>query len=319
MARPRIWLLVALAGACRPSSPAQPPVAEYTAATPSHEPDDGAAARDVDAPSHVDAPTITPGGVDPAPRTTGDDSTPPTETPPRRDAPPRSDAHDDIGPAASPDRFVRGSWASWIDADGDCQDTRAEVLIASSEVPVTFADKRQCKVATGQWRCPYTDRTITDPHQLDIDHLVPLAHVHAAGGSRWDEARWRSYSNELGDPDHLVAVDLSANRSKGSRTVAQWLPEEPGFRCQYVAAWRRIKHQWRLSESADERTVIDTALEVCGTGDVPTRPGKAPKQVAPRTDDAPSSCCRVCKSGKPCGDACISADKTCRKPPGCAC
>jgi hypothetical protein len=30
-------------------------------------------------------------------------------------------------------------------------------------------------------------------------------------------------------------------------------------------------------------------------------------------------CCKTCKSGKACGDSCISADKICSKPPGCAC
>jgi hypothetical protein len=31
------------------------------------------------------------------------------------------------------------------------------------------------------------------------------------------------------------------------------------------------------------------------------------------------SCCKVCKRGQACGDSCISWDKTCSKPPGCAC
>jgi hypothetical protein len=30
-------------------------------------------------------------------------------------------------------------------------------------------------------------------------------------------------------------------------------------------------------------------------------------------------CCKVCTKGKPCGDACISQDKTCHVGPGCAC
>ena len=32
-----------------------------------------------------------------------------------------------------------------------------------------------------------------------------------------------------------------------------------------------------------------------------------------------SSCCKVCSKGKACGDSCISRDKDCHKPPGCAC
>jgi hypothetical protein len=32
-----------------------------------------------------------------------------------------------------------------------------------------------------------------------------------------------------------------------------------------------------------------------------------------------SGCCRVCRTGKPCGDACIDRDKTCNTTGGCAC
>ncbi len=31
------------------------------------------------------------------------------------------------------------------------------------------------------------------------------------------------------------------------------------------------------------------------------------------------SCCRVCTDSQACGDSCISWDKTCHQPPGCAC
>lgn len=31
------------------------------------------------------------------------------------------------------------------------------------------------------------------------------------------------------------------------------------------------------------------------------------------------ACCKICKAGKACGDSCISRDKNCHQPPGCAC
>jgi hypothetical protein len=34
---------------------------------------------------------------------------------------------------------------------------------------------------------------------------------------------------------------------------------------------------------------------------------------------APSSCCKVCKTGKACGDSCIAKSDTCTKGAGCAC
>ena len=30
-------------------------------------------------------------------------------------------------------------------------------------------------------------------------------------------------------------------------------------------------------------------------------------------------CCKICRKGKACGNSCISRQKRCTKPPGCAC
>jgi hypothetical protein len=37
------------------------------------------------------------------------------------------------------------------------------------------------------------------------------------------------------------------------------------------------------------------------------------------TKVAQTYCCKVCKKGQACGNSCISWDKTCHQPPGCAC
>ena len=54
-----------------------------------------------------------------------------------------------------------------------------------------------------------------------------------------------------------------------------------------------------------------------------TTPDLAPdssKEAAAYTVDlAPRECCKICKARKACGDSCISRDKECHKPPGCAC
>lgn len=36
-------------------------------------------------------------------------------------------------------------------------------------------------------------------------------------------------------------------------------------------------------------------------------------------EPAPLECCKTCHKGKACGDSCISKEKQCNKPPGCAC
>ena len=73
-------------------------------------------------------------------------------------------------PTASP--YDRRLYEHWIDADGDCQNTRQEVLIAESLEPVTL-DSSGCHVESGRWLDSFTGQEFSDPANLDIDHMVP--------------------------------------------------------------------------------------------------------------------------------------------------
>lgn len=37
------------------------------------------------------------------------------------------------------------------------------------------------------------------------------------------------------------------------------------------------------------------------------------------TEESEPYCCKQCRNSQPCGDSCISWDKQCHQPPGCAC
>jgi hypothetical protein len=50
-----------------------------------------------------------------------------------------------------------------------------------------------------------------------------------------------------------------------------------------------------------------------------TAPSLALEPTTQAVDLAPRECCKICRKGKACGDSCISRDKDCNKPPGCAC
>lgn len=156
--------------------------------------------------------------------------------------------------------YNRSDWgASWIDVDKDCQNTRQEVLIQESLIPVTL-DSTGCKVVSGLWLCLYTGSIVTDPSKLDIDHLVPLENANASGGSEWPKAIKKEYANVLIKPFHLVAVLSSTNRSKQSKSPDQWMPSFKPFRCTYLHEWVNVKERWNLTMTEDEKKAIQTML-----------------------------------------------------------
>lgn len=233
--------------------------------------------------------------------------------------------------------YDRDKWIThWSDADGDCKDTRQEVLEEESAVPAALS-ANGCKVYSGRWRDPYTGKTHDSPGELHIDHRVPLKEAHDSGGHAWDEEKKRDYANDLSDPEHLVATAKGVNSSKGERDPAEWPQpykdakdknywkhwnEEQynAFRAEYAHDWVRIKRRWGLT--ADEKEVralrkllgpeapLPEIAKECVSPAVPARMGSPAKK---------DSCCKVCGTGLACGNSCISRSQTCRKQLGCAC
>ena len=172
-----------------------------------------------------------------------------------------------VAPASQniPD-YNRGDWRHWIDADRDCQDARQEALIAESPSSVVYEARDECRVESGDWFGAYTGESFTDPGDLDVDHMVPLANAHRSGGWAWSKERKADYANDLSYANHLIAVQASANRRKGSKGPEDWRPPRREYWCQYATDWVTIKQNWGLTATQRE---VDALREMLATCDEP--------------------------------------------------
>jgi hypothetical protein len=148
--------------------------------------------------------------------------------------------------------YDRDLFGGWADADRDCQNTRHELLAQLSTGPVHYSSD-SCRVTRGRWIDPYSGRIYLDSGDLDIDHLVPLAYAWSRGAHSWSDAKRRQFAN---DPVNLFAVQASANRQKGAAGPTEWLPEDPGFHCQYLLHFTRVSKEYGLQFAAAEANAI---------------------------------------------------------------
>lgn len=193
---------------------------------------------------------------------------------------------DERAPESSP--YERDDYDRWIDQDGNCRNTRHEVLIAESLDAVTFTDERQCTVATGRWIDPYSGDEMLTTEEASIDHVVSLSEAHDAGAWRWT-AEWKqALFNDLEDPATLAVSLVSVNQSKGSGGPQVWLPEPAEVRCSYLVARVRIKARWHLSVSTPEQEVTRRELEDCADAGLPSDPVVRPLVLIDFDDDPPT-------------------------------
>ena len=153
--------------------------------------------------------------------------------------------------------YDRGKFRHWIDANGDCQDARSEVLRAETRSRISGS----CTVQTGRWLSYYDGATWTQPSDVDVDHMVPLAEAWDSGAKRWTTATRKAYANDIGDGRTLVAVTDNVNQSKGDRDPAEWLPQQR--QCRYVAQWVAVKIRWSLKVDRSEKNALSRVAGSC--------------------------------------------------------
>jgi len=151
-------------------------------------------------------------------------------------------------------------FGGWSDANGDCQNTRAEVLAAESRVPVTYFPGG-CFVERGKWFSTYDGAFRTHVSDVDVDHRVALAEAWVSGARSWSSTDRRRFTNDLGWAGSLETVTHEANKAKTAHDPAEWLPPLASNRCTYVLKWIQVKYRWRLTVDSTEKAAMLNVLQ----------------------------------------------------------
>ena len=157
-------------------------------------------------------------------------------------------------------KYDRDKFDHWSDDDGNCINTRHELLMKQSTSTVDVGSNK-CTAVRGRWLDPYTGKTFYNARDLDIDHLVPLKWAWDHGADKWDNEKRKQLAN---DEANLFAVQASVNREKGALGPLDWLPPDTAFHCQYVTRFKRIVIKYKLELSSNESIAMDDLFKkVC--------------------------------------------------------
>ena len=130
---------------------------------------------------------------------------------------------------------------SWLDEDGDGQNSRTEALILQNVGTLVFTDETERLVKRGLWRSLYTNGVLTDASTVDIDHIIPLKWAWDHGAWRWTYQQRKDFAN---DHRNLLSCEASLNRSKGAKGPDEWMP--PENQSAYLLRWKRLLLLYRL-------------------------------------------------------------------------
>jgi len=155
--------------------------------------------------------------------------------------------------------YNQDDWPYWVMAGG-CQTMRTQVLVATSEIPVSYTNPRQCEVRMGQWTDPYTGDVYDRAARMEIDHIIPPVYANASNGYQWDDNKRMQFAN---DPINLIPVGRDIHRKKRDRGIASWRPPEESFHCEYAANWRDVARKYDLDLFPRDESRMNSILDEC--------------------------------------------------------
>ncbi|MFC6019789.1 HNH endonuclease family protein [Plantactinospora solaniradicis] len=160
--------------------------------------------------------------------------------------------------AESGSGYDRDLFPHWITISGTCNTRETVLRRDGSSVTVDGS----CYPTSGSWYSPYDGATWTNPADVDIDHIVPLAEAWRSGANSWTTSRRRSFANDLSGPQ-LIAVTDNVNQAKGDQDPSTWQPSRTAYRCTYAKMWIRTKYIWSLRLQSSEKSALQAMLNTC--------------------------------------------------------
>jgi Protein of unknown function (DUF1524) len=132
----------------------------------------------------------------------------------------------------------------------------------------TYVWTKRCPnaVASGVLNDPYTGRTITftrgprTGEAVQIDHIVPLAYAWDMGAYAWTDEQRDRFAN---DPIELLAVDGTANQSKGDYPPGKWMPPNTAYDCQDATKFIAVLRTYQLPVDPASVPVLRQASTTC--------------------------------------------------------
>ncbi|MCT2586011.1 HNH endonuclease family protein [Actinophytocola gossypii] len=163
-----------------------------------------------------------------------------------------------VAPDGSMDGYDRDLFPHWSSVEGNCN-TREMVLRRDGDGVEVGTD---CYPTSGTWTSPYDGDTWSEPSDVDIDHMVPLAAAWRSGASEWTTAEREAFANDLSSPQ-LWAVTDNVNQSKGDQTPEAWKPPLESHWCEYARAYTHVKYVYDLTVNSAEQGALSDMLGTC--------------------------------------------------------
>jgi hypothetical protein len=167
-------------------------------------------------------------------------------------------------------------WGDGWDSRGHGCDTRDLVLYTNADQGVRMSDdcRVDCPTAKPCWTSPYDGRHTRDPHELQIDHIVPVGEaakspiIGSGPGGRptvpaaiaWTPSQKHAFYE---DTNNLVPVTSAVNESKSDGDPAEWEPLDGSYVCEYATRYASVKVRYKVTVDPDEYDALTGMLSTC--------------------------------------------------------